>query len=255
MTMNEQEKLWMACLDGEMTVSEASAFDEQLSPAERDRLAAEARIEAGISQVLRQEVSCPDALWKQLQLRMENDTPKAPATRTPWARMALVAASMLIVGMAAMWYLDHAAVAPPQVALHGNTPQDPDVFALRSVTESSPEAVESYLHKHGIELTLAKSLHETPGGAGSHAVTLLGSCQGNCPFGSIVEVMFLCEGKPARVLVTKVDSPGAHMILDALDSGEIKSTKRIGGYIAGVICDGGSDGLLDLLQEAPQHIT
>ena len=63
MRMDEREKLWMAYLDGEMTSTEAAAFDASLTPEERARLAGEMRLESGLAAALQGDVVCPDAVW------------------------------------------------------------------------------------------------------------------------------------------------------------------------------------------------
>lgn len=255
MSMNEKEKLWMAYLDGEMTASEASAFDERLSPAERDRLAVEARIESGLAQTLGQEVKCPDAVWRQLKVQMDNEAPARPS-RISWGRFALLAASLLVVSVAGYWYVrGHDAGTGLQAGIHGPTPADPEMFALLAKTGPDADAIEGYMRDHDIQLALAESVRDARAQMGGHEITLVGSCEGKCPHGSIVEVMFLCDNEPARVLVTKVGSPGAHMITEGLARGELRSTKRVGEYMVGLICAQDATGLLDLLEEAPQQVT
>jgi hypothetical protein len=251
MSMNEREKLWMAYVDGEMTASEASAFDETLTSADRDRLSAEACIEAGLAQHLGAEVKCPDALWQRLQDQVGEQHTLPRRTGVPWQRMVLLAAAVALVAFGGFWYVNTTPSAPV-VALHGVTPPDPEVFALKSATDADPAAVEAYMQDHGIQLALAESMHE---GGATGRVRLVGSCQGNCPYGSIVEVLFLCGDKPARLLVTKVGSPGSHLISEALETGEVKATKRIGDYLAGLICQGEGMEVLDLLREPPLQIT
>ena len=56
-----RDKMWMACLDDALSASEAADFDKTLTGAERDRLAAERRLESAIADKLGEAAPCPDA--------------------------------------------------------------------------------------------------------------------------------------------------------------------------------------------------
>jgi len=271
MKKSEREKQWMACLDGQMTAGEAAAFDESLSEDERQRLSAEMRLEQRIGESLREEVRCPDALWAKVRAEMEQPAASAGHVvlwRRPLYLALAAAASVLLVLSAGMYTMNLEPAGqsypgpdgrPVLVQSIGEEIQTSADLAARSLVPAEKALIENFLSEHDIKLAVNQN-PESVMRAGGKA-KLLGACMGNCPKGSIVEVLIDCDGTPAKLVVARSDGHGARIIEAARHRGEVMQTRSIGEYLAGVVCRdrAGTDNakmemLLDFLDELPKPV-
>jgi len=262
MDKNERERLCIAYMDGEMSTSEASAFHDSLAPEERDWLTQEVQFEAKLAEALTGEEQCPDLLWERTRRMMTDEAEPAGAGRmlTAWRVAGLAAAAMLVAGISFLVQFAVPLQQPAETpamdghgAILGPMADNVQDFSQTSATSDRHEAVQRFLHEHGIDLELA-SIEDMASG-GRHVVRLLGACMGNCPRGELIEVLFECDGYPAKVVVGARGSAGASLIQKAVDRGEVQATRAIGDYVAAVVCDRPAEGLLQLLrQESPQII-
>lgn len=240
MSKSEREKQRMAYLDGQLTAGEAAAFDASLTEEERRCLAAEMRLEEGIAERLRDDIPCPEALWNSLRSEMAA-VPASKRSRLPLiAGLALAATAALTVG-AALLYSTLNPIAPT-VALASSAAPAQEIaedirttleMAGRTLVPAQQQSIEQFLEAHDIRLAVncaPKSLSKS-----GHKARLLGACLGNCPQGSIVEVLIDYDGKPAKLLLAKVGGHGARIIENALAKGEVVQTRHLDDYIAGVV--------------------
>jgi len=239
MSKSEREKQRMAYLDGQLTAGEAAAFDASLSEEERRCLAAEMRLEEGIAERLRDDIPCPEALWNDLRNEIAA-VPNRSHSRLPlFGGLALAAAVALTAG-AALLYSTMNPISP-RVAMASSAPAQEIAEDIRTTLEmagrtlvpAQQQSIEQFLEVHDIRLAVncaPKSLSNS-----GHKAKLLGACLGNCPQGSIVEVLIDYDGKPAKLLLAKAGGHGARIIENAFAKGEVVQTKHLDDYIAGVV--------------------
>jgi hypothetical protein len=240
----DPDALWVAYLDGQMSAAEATAFDSSLSPADRERLAAELRLEAGIAERLAQGPGCPEALWRRLQLDVRNRRPRR--RRWPLAAAATLAAGIAVAAAISLGGLtggQPAQADPPVLAINDATLE---AFAAHALTPATRADTERYLLDHGIHLALADYRDANP--QSRHEVRLLGACKGNCKFGSLFEVLYSCCGQPVKIAVARKDSGGARMIAKARKCGEVQAIEEIGEYVVAVIGKHPAPDLVKVLQ-------
>ncbi|MBI1319374.1 MAG: hypothetical protein GC168_10580 [Candidatus Hydrogenedens sp.] len=237
MKKSEREKQWMAYLDGQLTAGEAAAFDASLSEEERRCLVAEMQLEEGIGERLRDDVSCPDALWDALRKEM-NATPRA--RRWPmFTGMAAAAALALIAGGALLYR--SAEVAAPLQEVASAVPTQTIAEDIRTTLEmagatlvpAQQQTVEEFLEAHDIRLAVNNEPRSLT--MSGHKAKLLGACMGNCPRGSIVELLIDYDGKPAKLLLAKNNCSGARIIEGAQERGEVVQVRHMDDYIAGLV--------------------
>ncbi len=256
-TNNEKEALWMAYLDGQMTASESSAFDSSLTPEDRERLAAEMRLEAGLAERLCQCPACPEALWKRLELQMNNGAARRRRTSLTFAAAAAVA---LVIGTA--WFggiasglfpgkYDNTVGAVSGLAIPDETPE---AFAAHAETPApaTREATEKFLLDNNIHLAINDYHEVNP--KSRHDVRLVGACKGNCPERTLYEVLFTCCGQPVKIVIAKKGTGGDKMIGKARKCGEIQDMVGMGEYTVAVVGKHPAPDLIDVIRPRPDAI-
>lgn len=245
MTETKRDKLWTAYMDGELSSSEASEFDESLTSEERGRLAAEMRLESALADALRQDVKCPEALWRRTQMQLRNQDRPRKARR--FMVRGAVALTALAAAIAIMVVLPGGGEGP--LAIHAATVEE---FAAQSAVPPDVAAVQRYLKEHDIHLDLALDGRIQ---AGHHQGHLLGACEGNCPEGTLLEIMFNCCGHPVKLAIAPRGTGGARMIERAAAKHQVQAVAEVGDYVAAVIGKHQAPELIGLIQDATPHIT
>ncbi len=251
MNQNEREKLWMAYLDGQMSAAEASAFDESLTAEEREQLAAEMRLEAGIAERLAAKVACPDATWEALRSQLEGKPATVPTNvvRLPLRSLGLIAAAAAVV---LVFYSVRGGDTVDSAPTSGSFDSAVSVAELENMAHGV--GVEEYFTQHNIQLAVA-DFSESHGHSHHKTIRAIGACDGDCPYGSLYEVLFECCGEPVRVVLAEQSSRGARMIKQAQAHGKVQATRMIGGYLAGVVGIHHAEELLDLIEAKPAQVT
>ncbi len=255
MTDNERDNMWMACLDGELSSAEASAFEASLTPGERDRLAAEMRFESALAEALHGDIKCPDAVWRRARLIVRHADGAPRKRRRAWTAFFAAAAAITV--------LFSAYVVSPTHRTREHTPRvlatlyaSLDDFAEKSEVPATTEAVQAYLRENGINLRLDNldTARKQSGEGMHHDMSLVGACEGECPDHTMQALLFRCCGRPVRLLVAPLGSGGAHMLQAANENNEVQRMAIIGKYVAAVVGDHPAPGLLGLLKEPPRPV-
>jgi hypothetical protein len=242
MSMDERDRLWMAYLDGEMSSTEAAAFDQSLTPEERARLSAEVRFESGLAEALQQGGACPESVWRRTEMlvRNQSELPRRRAQRG-WRIAFGAVAALLLVGISYWGSLPFS--SDP---VFGIASPDLGSFARLSETITDASAIEAFLNAHGIDLTLSsgKLMFRKPG----HGIRVLGvrEMEGH----DVIELLVNCCGFPAKIVLAGAGSDGAELIQGGATRGEVQLMSPIGSFVAGVVSKHHTPGLLDLLRSA-----
>lgn len=246
----QQDNLWSAYLDGELTASEAAAFDSSLSPTERERLQAEVRFETAMGEILGRASGCPADVWDRTIGAISTSTAR-PSRETPWRQfgaLAVAAVLMLTAGFAV-----YRSVFALPAFLDGDLA--PDALTHLEIASSDVREVNAYLHDHGVTLTL----HPFGDGEqftrpGHHTVVLLGASEEEFAGDQVAEIIYECCGKPIKVIVAPKSGPVGDAVRKAIRMDAVRDYRTIGGYIAVLVGNHPTRGLLELLSDEPPDV-
>ncbi len=250
----QQDNLWSAYLDGELSASEAAALDSSLSPTERERLQAEVRFETAMGEILGRADGCPADVWNRTVGAISTSAAR-PARVTPWRQfgaLAVAAVLVLTVGIAV-----YRSVFAIPAFLDGNLTGD--AVTHLEIASSDVRKVNEYLHDHGVTLTLRPFVEdERSSRRGHHTAVLLGASEEDFAGEQVAEILYECCGKPVKVIVAPKDGPVGDAVRKAIRIDAVRDYKTIGDYIAVQVGTHPSRGLLELLSdESPdvlQHV-
>lgn len=244
------DKIWGAYLDGELSATEAAELDAALTPRQRERVARELQFESALADRLTRGEGCPASLWAAIVERAEAAEGAAPSRVLGgwwWAvsRTTLVAAGLLIVSAVYFWE------TPPETGIPFLYIAEAHVddFSELSQTAATRDAMQQFLADHGLDLSL-RPLDSLGNGEGQDAV-LLGARALQWHNESIVELLFECHDAPVKIVVVRRGTRAAELMERAAGCGEIGEFREVGSYAMGVVsCRGRyAAGLLDCIGE------
>lgn len=237
--VSERVDLWMAYLDGEMSASEAAAFDGTLSEVERGRAQGELRLEAALALRLSAPVVCPPATWGEVLEKIKG------GKRRPWWQtqqpMRLAAAALVLLSAwGAALYVNRDAVRG-QLARYGLVAPSPFYMGAASVAEmvalatvpAEAAEVQAFLDQAHVGTSLhASEMKQT---SGRRTLVLRGAGMEAYGAGQAPVVYFECCGEPAKVIFLPKTQAGSGA--EVLDEGtmDIIAAKEMGEYKAFVV--------------------
>jgi hypothetical protein len=244
----QNDRIWSACLDGELTATEANEFDRSLSPEERDRLAGEMEFEKALSDKLASDAECPDALWRRIEMRTTNsDRPMFGGRFMRWTVGGAAAAAALLIVFALLNVLgQHISEAAFLRVAEASV----DQLAARSAPNTDDaEAAAAYLRAHGFEVSFT-SLENLSDG--HHAIELLGVREVDFRDERVAEMLFNCCGYPVKVALAPIGSMAARVMQANSGEGEVQMVGAVDGYMAAVVGRHYAPGLLPALRSRLQ---
>jgi len=253
MYREDNDKLWMAYLDGQMSASEALSFEATLAPEERDRLAQEMRMERGLADALAEAPPCPPALWECSVAAFGGAAPKAAAPLFARKRVFLGLAAGLAAVLVFVLY-------PQQAYQRQSEPDEPiltisesctNAFALRSSTEGSLLAVQAFLDQRGVDLSFIGLPAELD--TQHHHLRLLGASERGCHGNPAMEIMFACCDKPVKVVLARKGSRPAIILQNARGTKSVQQVEDMGKFIGAVIATHRTPDLLRLFEQQQEQ--
>jgi len=228
------DKIWGAYLDGELSATEAAEFDAALTPRQRERVARELHFESALADRLTRSERCSAALWAAIVEQAESaDRPARFRALGGWwwvlSRTALVAAGLLIVSAVYFWE------TPPETGvpfLH-IAEAHVDEFSQLAQTPATRDAMQQFLADHGLDLSL-RPLESLGNGEAQDAV-LLGARALQWHNESIVELLFECHDAPVKIVVVRRGTHAAKLMERAAGCGEISDFRELGSYAMGLV--------------------
>lgn len=242
----ERERHWQAYLDGELSASEASEFEESLSAGERERVAAELRFESALADALGQDAACPDLLWKRsVAMLREGRAPRRARRRWAWGAGTLAAAVAVAFVVSVLAPVNRA--LSPAVVLAAESIEE---LAAMSETAAGLDPVQRYLNRHGAKVELSP-LDSLAIAEAHHGIVLLGARSQSAAGEPVIEMLLGCCGYPVKVVMAERGSDAAAEIgrSAAGGPGQVQSTRVVGDYVAAVVGDHPAHGLLDIFGE------
>lgn len=227
-----EEHLWSAYLDGELSATDASAYDAGLSEADRARMEAEMRLESAMADALRDESPCPLDVWKRIVQDVHCAARKRDrwrATAAHWGVPAFAAAAGIFVAFALYFPAGPNSLPPFLELAVANEPEMRQV----SPAELDRAMVEDLLRQTGVDLSLAPKVDLS-----HHRMEFVDASKGIYGDRNYVRLLFLCCGQPVKIIITPEDTPAAAAIEKAFADGEFTGdTRRTGGCIIAAVGD------------------
>lgn len=232
--MNKQndEHMWSAYLDGELSAADASAYDARLTEAERNRVQAEMRLESAVSDALREESACPLDVWRRIAQDVHCAARKRGRWRAAaahWGVPAFAAAAGIFVAFALYFPTGPNSLPPFLELAAANAPEVRQV----SSAELDRAMVEDLLRQTGVDLSLAPNIELS-----HHRMQFVEASKGVYGDRNYVRLLFVCCGRPVKIIITPQDTPAAAAIEKAFAEGEFSGdTRRTGGCIIAAVGD------------------
>ena len=222
MSNKNTEDLWSAYLDGELSISEAQAFENSLSSEEKKQLEKEVKFESVLqSQML--DVKCPDELWGKLKAQLQTEEQEVKVTKKTFTfpRKAWIAlAAILCIGFAVT-----------QTLIARSRLIDTDLFAVAASLESLHaetevkgdfQDIESYLREHQVNLAFDKDSF------GHHPTKAMGISKDFLHGEEVYNIHVNCCGKPMKILVTCQGNAACKEMFKAFHRGKAKGINAMG---------------------------
>lgn len=246
MNTNREQK-WQAYIDGELSACETTDFEATLSEVDKRMLAADTSFNRKLNQFINQG-TCPDDVWSRVRgLALRAATNQR--VHTPARNWRLVAGAALAAGFLVI-VLGNFTIGRrigDSIFLQAAA----SVEQLRAESEIAPgrDAVFGYLALRGIHLgfpddeTIARSI------APHTSFEFVGARQVNFRGDKVTEVLASCCEKPVRIVIAPVGSKAAkELVLASAEPGPIQATRNLEGYVAGVVSEHPTTGLVNILQ-------
>ncbi len=245
--MNPQDKILWSRLDGEMPPDEAERFDRALTAEDCGRLGAELGLERRLGEMLARPAPGADEAWRaaleRVSAHKQAGSVPVRRRRMAWAVLPVALAATLLV-MLSVGH-DHSAAQQPwylSVGAHGT---------VKQTTPSQAQAVaataRNLLRDRDMHMAFDPKNSLESANASYRLVSVRGEQQAGEP---VVEMVFLCDGKPAKVIITNASGNAAHEIGRAADRGAALASRSVGDWLVTAVGVQAPDELLSLIEEA-----
>jgi hypothetical protein len=229
----DNDTMWSAYLDGELSTADAAAFDRSLTPDDRVRLANELAFERSLAESLGHGAACPAEVWDRVRAKLEvagASGGEQPVSRWYW-KPAMSLAAVATVVIAISWFAIRVNLEKPVFLAMSevNVKTMADITDIPSPTLSDLNA---YLEDHNLDVAVTP-FHS--GRAGHHAVRVLGVKTSTFRNEQVVELLFNCCGKPLRVALVPQGGYSAEAAGKALGNGLVQETRPVGSTLAVMI--------------------
>jgi len=254
MNKDDQEKRWMAYMDGQMSASEALDFEHTLDARDRARLDQEVRLESTISDCFGDGPCCPVQLWNDLADKIAQPASAKAGRIVYWAsRTVVVLAATAAIVISAPYFEGAFSEGSGAAATDGIAIQETSRAEFSTgVVAVSYEEAEKYLHENNINIHLAHYTDEMSGHR--HAPEFLGVCRGRCPEGTLYELRFWCCNKPLKILIARRGTAGEKMLKGAVSCGDASEAEAEDEYVTAFVGEHSSSALRHVLRPVRGNI-
>lgn len=246
-----QDMMWSAYLDGELSASEAAEFDQMLTPADRERLAAEVRYERALGEALAGDESCSDALWRKTVMAVHRYDEVLRAPRTPrWVYIATAVAAVL--GITAAGVLYRASQQPRSVfAIPEGFPSE--MASRVELNGTAPlDEINRFLTGHGFKIAMTTTNVEAP--RPRHAREFHGLRSTSNRGEPVIEFYFECCGKPIKMIVAPRGGATEEEVERRLAAHEVQASRAVGEYVAAVVGRHRAHDFLELIEATDDQV-
>lgn len=251
----KKEHMWQAYIDGELSATEMSAFEESLSASERRLLSGDVQFDRALSDRLAEDTQCPDDVWARTKALLEasaseheDATPEkvVPFTPSRYRNIAMIVAAAMVTLMVS-WVL-------PSITGNSLAPvilaeESVDELAARSEVDPTREDIQRYMQNNNYKIVLVpvNTMRIVKVHSG---VRLLGASRSKN--GKVAELFFECCHQPVKIILAERNTSEARAIGQAMgEDNDLQAVRGVGNYVAGVVSKHPSYGLLDIF--AGQH--
>jgi len=247
MSKHDEHMRW-AYLDGELSASEANDLDKELTDDERQRLAAEMRLESAVADKLREDAECPSDVWRRLQgevWKTEMNEHRRRNRLSRWAVPALAAAAGIIIAFA-LFFPTGPDDIPPFLSLAAASVSE---LAETSEIRGTDDEIEDYLRQAGLAIDLKGNGQVVS----HHQIELLGARLADYNGKPVARIQYMCCGQPIELVVARRDDPAGKAIVRAQENKSHQGPALgQGDFIFAALGDPHhTDEVLNLMQAAP----
>ena len=188
--MNKNDdRMWSAYIDAELSITELEKFESELSNDQLEQLKREKDFEKQMSSVLKKGVKCPDDLWRSIceQIEEEENIP----SRRKWVVMVTSLAAAAAVVLAFFRPTEAMSLQPLSIAQ----------LETSRLVENDLVKVNAFLAKKNIPFKLLefnKKVHHTKSLIGAGVEEISGE--------KVTTLFFECCGEPVKVYMLPKNS-------------------------------------------------
>lgn len=229
----DKETLLQAYLDGELSASEATAFEASLTDEERKRLPHEIEFESGLAEALSKGGDCPDDVWARTQAllaeRAATKKPRFSRTFMYAATMAAAASLALVISV----FVSEPTSTSTSIVMAAESVEDLEAM---SMVKPGADTAEAFIHEHGLLIGL--HFEEAVDASHHYGMAVVGARNDKVGKDSVGVVLYVCCARPIKVIIAKSGTKGADLILHAHGSdkdNDILEVREVGDYVAAVV--------------------
>lgn len=246
-----KEHLWQAHIDGQLSAAEASAYENSLTPAERELLAADARFERRLGETLGQPVACPADVWQRALAKVQIENVAGPnpqakrLRRWLWGGATLAAAASVAFGLSlALW--PKGPLGAPSIALAAGSVRE---LRSQAQTDRTEKAAEAFLHVRNVDVRVVLDIDRLYAVTHyDHRMAFLGAGSELFEDQEIAELFFDCCNHPAKLVIAHQDSSAARALTRALGNyGDVQVVRDAGDYVVAVVGKHPAYDLIDMI--------
>ena len=211
----EYDRNWSAYIDGELSASEAEAFESKLSAEELEHLNKEKAFEQSIGDSLSNAPSCPDHLFEDVVKKISAEGGRSGRAY----KLLSVAALAACLGLVFLW--------PAKQLEANNSPMTVAELKSQAITGDHLDDINKFLREKNIELELT-----TVDDGHHHAKSIIGAGIEKVAGEEVVTLMFTCCGRPAKVYLLRNGSRAEELMVNdgKAAKGSIQALVKKGNY-------------------------
>jgi len=252
MMNGDKEILLQAYLDGELSASEASAFEASLTEKERKRLPLEMQFESGLAEALSKGGDCPEDVWARTQALLGDrlSTKRPRFSRMFWYAGTMAAAAS--IALVISFFVSEPTSTSPSIVMAAESIEELEAM---SKVDPGADTAEAFINQQGVDLEL--HFEEAVQSSHHYGMAVVGARMYKVEKDSVGGVLYVCCGRPIKIIIAKSGSKGAELIArsasDHAGINDIMNTREVGGYLAAVVSKHRADEFLEALSpKSPQ---
>ncbi|NQZ56327.1 MAG: hypothetical protein HRT88_02500 [Lentisphaeraceae bacterium] len=227
------DRMWSAYLDEELSITELENFESGLSEAELEHLKNEKEFEKEVSTVLKDDIKCPDALWQSVceQVEEEENNNSSKKSKVWLFSTFAVAAAIVFIFLR-------------PVVHYELQPQSLAQLKASRLIENDLTKVNSFLTRNAVPFKLHEfndKMH--------HNISLIGATEEEISGEKVTTLLFNCCGDPVKVYILPKNSKAEQYISKENSSWKSgMTTAMVNDYRLAVVSQHSSPELLEFIR-------
>ncbi len=236
------DKLWMGYIDQEFTTLENTTFEENLENKDKKRLIEENKFEISLSKKI-SDISCSNELWENIKRQIQDE--EVSQSKKYHHIMPKIIAIAALIALTIVLFFNYKNTTTPSANFASfdkylNIPADVATLKASSQVLGDESKIKQFLKNEDVNINLL-----TPSKEG-HKVVLLGASKSIYNNEKIITVNYSCCGEPLKIIIAKIKSSSAKLLLNAINTKKVQKIKNIGNYQIGIVGKHPGDKILNL---------